>query len=364
MNKQLLELSKVGQSVWYDNLSKAVLDSGELKGLIEAGVTGLTSNPTIFKVAIADSNDYDSRLKELMQNTDNADDIAEELMIEDVSRAADLLLEVYNKSNANDGYASIEVSPTLANDTEKTVEAGKRIWGKLNRKNIMIKVPATDAGIPAIQQLLESGINVNVTLIFSVDVYKKVVGAYKNAIKTRIENGEDASKVASVASFFISRVDAICEKEFSKSDDNSKFEKYIGKVGIANSKLAYKLFLEEFSKENFDLDSAMVQKPLWASTGTKNPDFSKVLYVEELSGLNTVNTMPPAVLEEVMKGAVIEDRVSKGLGEAKELIDSLLSDDIPFNELLLKLQEDGVVSFANSYQELIDALKVKIEKFK
>lgn len=159
-------------------------------------------------------------------------------------------------------------------------------------------------------------------------------------------------------------MDAICEKEFGKSNDSNKFEKYIGKIGIANSKLAYKLFLEEFSKNNFDLSSAMVQKPLWASTGTKNPDFSKVLYVEELSGPNTVNTMPPAVLNEVMKAAEIEDRVSKGLDEAEGLIKDLISDEIPFNELLLKLQEQGVVSFANSYQELIDTLNVKIEKFK
>lgn len=370
MNKQLVALNEIGQSVWYDNLSKDVLESGELKSLIDAGVLGLTSNPTIFKKAIADTNDYDSDLSDLVSKGMDVHQIAEELMLRDVAKASDLLMPLYENTSKKDGYASIEVSPTLAHDTEGTVSAGKRIWDKLNRPNIMIKVPATDAGIPAIEQLLTAGINVNVTLIFSSDVYKEVIKAYKNAVKARVSKGEDVSSLASVASFFVSRVDAIVEKEFAKLKEEGKveegdLEKILGKIGIANSKEAYNLFKDEFNGENFpeaNSNSAQVQRPLWASTGTKNTSFSKVLYVEQLAGPDTVNTIPPATLTAVMESANIENKVDSKIEEARGDLENLKALGINLSELLVVLQKDGVSSFADSYTELIEALEKKISQ--
>ena len=369
-NSQIAKLNERGQSIWYDNLSRDVLNSGKLVELINSGVSGLTSNPTIFKVAIADSQDYDQRLLELKDSNLSTEQLCEELMLEDVAQAADLLKETYESTNGHDGYASVEVSPFLANDTEKTIEAARRIWNKLSRKNIMIKVPATKEGIPAIKQLLIDGFNVNITLIFSVEVYADVLEAYLSALETRLENSESIDKISSVASFFVSRVDSICEKKFDELVSDSKAseddrEKFFGKVGIANSKLAYKHFLEVSESERFSKlksNGAMAQRPLWASTSTKNPSLSPLLYTEALAGADTVNTLPPSTLEELLKASDVKTALSEGLDESEQLINSLGSLDLDLDKYLVELQEAGVKSFSDSYQELLDAIEQKVNK--
>ncbi len=366
-NSQIGALNKVGQSVWYDNLSRDVLKSGELSSLITAGVSGLTSNPTIFKKAIADSTNYDADIAQLGKKGLSADDICEELMVGDVAAAADLLKSTFLATKGDDGHASIEVSPTLAHDTAGTVVAAKRLWKKLDRSNPMIKIPATAEGLPAIRQVIAEGINVNVTLIFSVDVYKKVADAYLSGLEDRVAAGKEISSIASVASFFVSRVDAICEKSFDSLVKSGKAleadrAKFFGKVGIANSKLAYAAYEEIFTSSRFaelKKKGARVQRPLWASTGTKNPVLSPVLYVEELAGKDTVNTMPPATLKALMEKATIGPRLHSGLPEAKELLSVLGNLGIRLNELLLDLQKEGVKSFAESYKELTDSIEKK-----
>lgn len=366
-NKHILALNEVGQSVWYDNLSRDVLKSGELATLIEGGVSGLTSNPTIFKQAIADTGNYDEDMRSPNLKSLNHEEVCEELMIKDVAAAADLLRPVYDKTQAGDGYASIEVSPYLALDAKATVEAAKRIWAKLDRPNVMIKIPATPECIPAIQATLEEGINVNVTLIFSRRVYEQVAGAYVTALQNRAAKKLPVDKISSVASFFVSRVDAICEKTFdslvvsgkAKAEEKAQF---FGKVGIANSKEAYKAFEEIFSNTPFmslKSQGAMVQRPLWASTGTKNPLFSPVMYVEELAGRDTVNTMPPGTLKALLQGAVVEPRLHKGLEEARKVIASLKTVGLDFEKLLVDLQDQGVKSFSDSYKDLISSIETK-----
>ncbi len=357
------ELNKVGQSIWYDNLSLEVLRSGELKDLVSKGVSGLTSNPTIFKMAIADTDHYDDKIKRLAKNNLSTDDMVEELMIEDIGAAADLLLETFTKTAGHDGYASIEVSPHLANDTAGTIEAAKRIWGKLNRPNIMIKIPATEEGIPAIEETLKAGINVNITLIFSLEFYKKVVAAYISALKS-ITSEDTIKSIASVASFFVSRVDAKVEKylaSHSEISDEVK-AKLIGKVGIANSKVAYDHFLSELRGTPFSElreKGAKVQRPLWASTGTKNPEFPDLLYVEALAGKDTVNTLPPKTLNALLSHAAIAANVETGHDEATATLTLLDEVGIPFEDMLRELQRDGVQSFKDSYDELTAAVEEK-----
>ncbi|MCO6429575.1 MAG: transaldolase [Deltaproteobacteria bacterium] len=367
-NSHISALNELGQSIWYDNLSRDVLNSGELKSLIDSGVSGLTSNPTIFKNAIADSNSYDDEMRELVKQGLSTDDICEELMVRDVGMAADLLRPIYDQTNGGDGHASIEVSPFLARDTAGTIEAAKRLWKKLNRPNIMIKIPATPEGIPAIRSCLEDGLNINVTLIFSRDVYTQVATAFIDAVEARAKRNQEINRIASVASFFVSRVDAICEKNFDQLLKDGKVKEndrdlFFGKIGIANSKLAYEKFEELFKGERFkDLRSkgCKVQRPLWASTGTKNPAFSPVMYVEELAGKDTVNTMPPATLKALISNANITGpKLHSGHDEAKQIISGAKSMGIPFDQLMLELQDVGVKLFADSFKELLDSIENK-----
>jgi transaldolase/glucose-6-phosphate isomerase len=370
-NPQLVALRNIGQSVWYDNLSRDVLKTGELKSLIDAGVLGLTSNPAIFKKSIADSSDYDDAIKVLKsKGVTDADTVTETLMVEDVANAADLLLPIYKETNGVDGCASIEVSPFLADDTQGTIASGKKLWAALNRPNIMIKVPATPAGIPAITALLAEGINVNVTLIFSCEVYETVMDAYLSGVEQCLAKGGNVSKLASVASFFVSRVDSISESTLGALLKDGKitqadFDRYFGNVGIANSKLAYKAYENKFSSPRFAAlkqKGAIVQRPLWASTGTKNPKFSPVMYVEALAGKDTVNTMPPATLTALMQNATIRNALSSGYEESKSLIDSLSGLGVNFGKLLVDLQTQGVKLFADAYTDLLKAVTDKVAK--
>lgn len=367
INPRILTLNKIGQSVWYDNLSRNILDSGELARLVSYGVSGLTSNPTIFKAAIADSSFYDSDIKELAQRGLNDEQLCEELMCRDVGAAADLLHDCFKSSQAKDGFASIEVSPFLANNTSATIDSGRKIWHKLSRPNIMIKVPATKEGLPAIQALLDEGINVNVTLIFSVEVYSQVMEAYLAALESRLKRHESLSQISSVASFFVSRVDSICEKQLDTlvkagKLTADKLTSIHGKVGIANSCLAYKKYQEIFSSDRFkklEERGAKIQRPLWASTGTKNPAFSPLLYVEELAGADTVNTMPPQTLKALMASPKLETKLNANLANAAKIIEAVGTLGVNFKAALLELQDAGVKSFAQSYTELLASIDKK-----
>jgi transaldolase len=369
-NPQIVALNELGQSVWYDNLSRDVLKSGELRSLIEQGVSGLTSNPTIFKQAIADTTNYDSDMGSEALKGLSTEALCEELMVADVAAAADLLGTTYVETAGGDGFASIEVSPYLAADAQGTIAAAERLWKRLNRPNVMIKIPATPECIPAIQAVLERGINVNVTLIFSTDVYRQVAGAYVAALEARLAKGQDVRSIASVASFFVSRVDAIVEKKFDTlvsagSCAEGERAALLGKVGVANSKLAYEAFEAIFCSERFrklQEAGARVQRPLWASTGTKNPAFKAVMYVEELAGRDTVNTMPPATVKALLQGAAVSPKLHSGLVEAKKLLEWLGSKGISLDALLSELQVAGVKSFSDSYKELLASIDEKRKK--
>jgi transaldolase len=370
-NPHIIALNELGQSVWYDNLSRDVLRSGELKSLIDQGVSGLTSNPTIFKQAIADTTNYDDDMRSDALRGLSTEALCEELMLKDVAAAADLLRPVYDSTNGGDGFASIEVSPYLAADEKGTVEAAQRLWKKLNRPNVMIKIPATPECIPAIQSSLEHGININITLIFSRQVYEQVANAYITALENRVARGESVRSIASVASFFVSRVDAIVEKTFDgllKADKVKAADKdnFFGKVGVANSKLAYASYESIFGSERFkrlkEAHGARVQRPLWASTGTKNPVFKPVMYVEELAGRDTVNTMPPATLKALFAEASIAPKLHAGLNEARSLLEWVNSHGMSMDALLAELQVAGVKSFSDSYKELLASIDDKRKK--
>ncbi|MCI5064365.1 transaldolase [bacterium] len=374
-NRNVQAVGEAGQSLWYDNLSLDVLRSGELQRLLEEGVSGLTSNPTIFKKAIADTSHYDEKIVALRDSLSSSsgsaegvtEEICESLMVDDVAAAADLLMPVFEASGGEDGYASIEVSPRLAHDTAGTVAAAERLWKKLDRPNIMIKIPATEAGIPAIREVLSQGIPVNVTLIFSVEVYRQVISAFLEGV-AQIESADRQKKIASVASFFVSRVDAAVEKEISARGSLSTevVEQLVGKVGIANSKLAYELFEEVFRGEEFSPlreQGVPVQRPLWASTGTKNPSFPELLYVEALVGKDTVNTLPPATLQSLLERSPdappIRGELHDGLSEAKKTLQLLEESEIDLSRILSQLQEEGVRSFSDSYEDLLRAVAEK-----
>jgi transaldolase len=349
-NPYILALNELGQSVWYDNLSRDVLRSGQLKDLIEQGVSGLTSNPTIFKQAIADTNNYDDDMRSDDLKSLSTEALCEELMLRDVAAAADLLRQTYDATGGGDGYASIEVSPYLAADCQGTIDAAVRLWGKLNRPNVMIKIPATSECIPAIQE-----------------VYEDVANAYLKALQARASRGESVRGISSVASFFVSRVDAIVEKSFEELLKAGKVQAsdkdlFFGKVGVANSKIAYSSFEKLFSSDTFRAlkdKGAHVQRPLWASTGTKNPVFKAVMYVEELAGRDTVNTMPPATVKALLSGADIKPHLHSGSAEAVQLIAKVNAMGIPTDALYVDLQKAGVKSFADSYRELLDSIETK-----
>ena len=364
MTNPLQGLQALGQSVWFDNIRRGFIRSGELQRLVDLGVSGLTSNPSIFEKAITGSSDYDEALLDLALAGNSATEIFESLAIEDISDAADLLLPVYERTAGADGFASIEVSPHLANDTKGTVAEGHRLFATLQRPNVMIKVPATPAGIPAIRHLISDGINVNVTLIFSLDAYTEVREAYVSGLEELELAGGDPSCVSSVASFFVSRIDASVE---GKLDDliasgNRELKGLMGKTAIANAKMAYRDFVQTFSNDRFALletAGARVQRPLWASTSTKNPEYSDVLYVDELIGPNTVNTLPDVTLHAFLEHGNPRATIDSDLDEAERTMQALEDAGISMSQVTSKLLEDGVKSFADSYDALIANIEDK-----
>ncbi len=356
----LQQLGRLGQSVWYDNMYRALIETGELERLVAMGVTGLTSNPTIFQKAIASGDDYDSSIIEYASAGLAGERLFEALAIEDIRAAADVLRPVYERSGGADGFASLEVSPRLAHDTDGTVEAALRLFDALDRPNAMIKVPATSAGIPAIRDLIGRGVNVNVTLIFSLDMYMRVREAYIAGLKLLDEAGGDLGAVASVASFFVSRVDTSVDDIIERR--GGALEHLKGKAAIANAKVAYQDFKRTFSTgrfQRFARKGARVQRPLWASTSTKNPLYSDTLYVETLIGKDTVNTMPDATLAAFLDHGKVSDTIELGADESREALSKLEEGGISMEAVTADLTRDGVKAFADSFELLLDDIEAK-----
>jgi len=360
---------KYGQSVWLDYIRRNLLTSGELKRLIEEdGLRGMTSNPAIFEKAIAGSTDYSDILQSLQSRTDlDAKARYEILAIRDIQDAADALRPVYDSSKRRDGYVSLEVSPYLARDTQGTLEEARRLWKTVNRENVMIKVPGTAQGIPAFQQLISEGININVTLLFSQDVYKRVAEAYIAALEQAASSGLDLSRIASVASFFVSRIDNSIDATVSERLKNSKdsreqeqLKRLLGKVAIANAKQTYAKYQKVFSGDRWQAlasKGAQTQRVLWASTSTKNPKYRDVLYVEELIGLDTVNTIPPATLDAFRDHGHARASLTEDVEEANRVMETVAELGISMKEVTDKLTEDGVRLFAEAFDKLLEAVE-------
>jgi len=357
-----------GQSVWYDNISRELITNGELSRIVrEWGVRGMTSNPSIFDVALKKGNAYDGQVLSLKNKNLSPEALFDELALEDIAWAADILLPVYLDSNGIDGFVSLEVSPLLARDSKKTIEQARILNDRLNRPNVMIKIPGTPECLPAIKQCLEDGININVTLLFSVENYIQVAKTYCEALNNRLAKGLPVKDIRSVASFFVSRVDTIVDSALEKLGTPEALN-LKSKFGIANCKLAYEKFEKIFSGSDFDAlkkAGAQVQRPLWASTSTKNPELKDTLYVEELIGPETVNTMPHATLVAVVKhGSITSGTISKGLNEAHAVQQKLCDLGLDLNALMDELQVDGVNKFADSFASLISSVEGKQKALK
>lgn len=365
------EVRKYGQSFWYDNIQRSIIASGEMQTLIDDyGVLGLTSNPAIFEKAITGSADYDDDIIALAQRGADANAIYESLAVADIQLAADLLEPIYEQTNGLDGYVSLEVSPLLAHDYEGTVSEARRLFKLVGRKNLMVKVPATSAGIPAIQTLIADGININVTLIFSLDGYEAVVRAYLAGLKERMMKGQSLD-VASVASFFVSRVDTLVDKLLDEkiaalpehnAVQRERLQALKGKAAIANAKLAYEIFERIFSEPEFKAladQGARVQRVLWASTSTKNPAYKDTYYVEALIGEHTVNTLPPATLKAFRDHGIVAPTLREGLDDARRTLEELEAAGISMQYVWQKLQDDGVKLFADAFESLLKGIEDK-----
>jgi transaldolase len=366
---KLTELEEIGQSIWLDYIQRSMITSGELKQLVGKGLKGVTSNPAIFEKAIAGSNDYDNDLKQLIKSDRSIEQIYEALAITDITLATDTLRVVYDSSNGKDGYVSLEVSPELADETEKTIAEARRLFESVNRPNVMIKVPATAAGLPAITELIGAGVNVNVTLIFSLENYKAVAAAYQAGLEKLAETGpavaggHSIDKIASVASFFVSRVDSAVDKEL-EAIGNSELA---GKIAVANSKLAFAEYQNIVQKPRWQelaAKGARVQRVLWASTSAKNPAYPDNLYVDELIGPDTVNTLPPATLQSFMDHGLVAETLTRGLPEAQRQVAALKDLGIDLNAITRKLQDDGVVAFARPFAKLLESIAEKCKLLK
>jgi transaldolase len=357
---RLHELTEHGQAVWFDTLSRDLVRSGELARMMdEDAVTGVTSNPTIFQKALSSGDAYDEDLKKLLAQTDDPSEIFFSLALEDIRDACDTLKPAYEASNGVDGYVSMEVEPGIAYDTERTFEQARWIAKEVERPNLLVKIPATMPGLPAIEDCTAKGTSINITLIFSLDRYKAVVEAYLRGLERLVASGGDPSKVASVASFFVSRVDTEADKRL----DQVGHPELKGKLAIANAKLAYQHYLEAFAGERWQFlegKGATKQRCLWASTSTKNPEYRDVMYVEELIGPETVNTMPLETIRAFQDhGEVRGDTVLEGVDEAHALLQQLADAGVDYNDVTDTLEAEGVQKFADSFDEIVESIRAK-----
>jgi transaldolase len=367
MNRLQRLAFEFGQSPWLDNLKRGYLTSGELAALRDRGMRGLTSNPTIFQKAIQGSSDYDEQFSKLAADSNPVIDDYWALVFSDIHGACDVFSRVYDETEGLDGYVSIEVAPGLAHDRAGTEVAARDLHARLKRRNLMVKIPATAEGVPAIRQMISEGRNINITLIFSLDRYQQVVEAYLSGLEAfATDPAADLSRVASVASFFISRVDTEVDRRLEAIGSEEALA-LRGRAGLAQGQLAYRLFLEAFSGERWErlaARGARVQRPLWASTGTKNPDYSDVLYVEGLIGPNTVNTLPEATLEAFEDHGTLARTVDADFDAAQRVWDSLAEVGVDMDDVSARLEREGVDSFIKSFDELIEALETKANELR
>jgi len=358
-------LRRLGQSLWYDNIHRGLLRSGELERLVqEDGICGVTTNPTIFDKAISEGQDYDDQIRELAARGLSDEEIYLELVTTDVRWAADVLRPVYESTAGRDGYVSVEVSPALAYDHQGTIAAVEALWQRIGRPNVMIKIPGTKEGLLAIEHCLRQGINVNVTLLFSPSRYEEVAWAYVRALEARAAAGLPLHGVASVASFFVSRVDTLVDQELEarRGQLGPTVDALLGKAGIANAKLAYGRFLAISSHPRFRRlaeKGARVQRPLWASTSTKNPNYSDVMYVEGLIGPDTVNTVPQVTLDAFRDHGHVAPTLTMGMEEAQALVERLWELGIDLEEVAHRLEAQGVELFLQSYRRTLASLAQK-----
>ena len=355
------QLSELGQAVWFDYIRRSFTRAGDLQALIDQGVRGVTSNPAIFEKAIAGSDDYDEDIQRLAAENRSVNEIYEALAIEDIRQAADLLRPLYDRTDGRDGYVSLEVSPTLAHDTSGTVADAKRLFAATDRPNLMIKIPATPAGIPAIESVIAAGINVNVTLIFSLAQYEAAAGAYIKGLEKLLKAGRAIGQTASVASFFISRVDTAVDAALEKIGRSD----LQGTTAIDNARLAYARFREIFAGDRWDrlaAAGARVQRPLWASTGTKNPAYSDTLYVDNLIGPDTVNTLPPATLKAFIDHGRASVTIDKDVAAARSRISALADIGISLETITKQLLDQGVDAFAKPFENLMRSLEEKKDR--
>jgi len=357
---KLHKLSELGQSVWIDFLSRDMLHSGELARMMkEDAVVGVTSNPTIFQKAIAAGDAYDEQLREVLTEERDPKEIFLRLAVQDVNEALDLLRPVWDEGSGKDGYVSLEVDPNLAYDTEGTTAEAVRLHELVDKPNLFVKIPATKPGLPAIEDMIAKGKSINVTLIFSLERYEQVARAYIRGLERLVAGGGDPSAVASVASFFVSRVDTEADKRLDEAGGHDKLK---GKLAIANAKLAYQRYKELFSGEAWDFlvsKGATPQRPLWASTSTKNPEYRDVMYVEELIGPETVNTMPEETIQAFQDHGKVGLTLEQGIGEAKQLFDDLEKAGIDYDDVTDTLEREGVEKFADSFAELLEGIRAK-----
>jgi len=371
MKNALNQLEELGQSIWYDNISRSLVTSGQLRRLVGEGLLGMTSNPTIFEKAISGSTDYDTQLREiLMKNPETpAAEIIQALMVKDIQMAADVLRVAHDRTGGGDGYVSVEVTPTKARNTGATNEEVRQLASRIDRKNVMVKIPATKEGLPAITRAISEGYNINVTLIFSIRRYREVAEAYIAGLELRAKEGKPVAGIASVASIFVSRMDTLVDdllgKKIAEVKDAaaaSRLKGLLGKVAVANTKLVYQEFKEIFEGPRFAplrAKGAKVQRPLWASTGTKNPAYSDLLYVETLIGPDTVNTVPPATYAAILDHSRPAHTVESDLEGAKQVLRNLAASGIDINGVTDKLEEDGVAAFEKSFDGLNKFLQQK-----
>jgi transaldolase len=357
MADRLKQLAAAGTSPWLDNIRRSWLRSGEFRRMVDDGVLGVTSNPTIFQKAIAGSDDYDEAIRALHGSGTSATDVFFEIAIEDIREAADQLGGVWESTGHRDGFVSFELPPAMANDTQASIEASPRFFERIDRPNIFIKIPGTSAGGPAIEESIAAGVNVNVTLLFSLDAYRTIHEAYIRGLERRVEAGQPIDDLHSVASFFVSRVDTAVDKLLPEDSPLR------GKAAIANAKLAYQSFLETTGSDRWralEAKGARVQRPLWASTGTKNPDYSDVLYVDNLIGPNCVNTMPETTIAAFQDHGVVERTVDDDVDEARRVIEQVEAAGISMDEVTRKLEEEGVAAFSESFDSLIETIEGRL----
>lgn len=363
------ELAEFGQSAWLDNINRSMIEDGSLQKMIDVGLRGLTSNPSIFDKAISKSNMYDKAIEELRRTDKSNFEIYDDLTVKDIQDAADLFRPVYEKTNGLDGYVSLEINPKLAFQTKETIEEGKRLYQKVNRPNVMFKVPSTDEGFAAVEEFTARGMNINITLIFSLQQYIKTAQAYRRGIERYLAKKGNVRKVRSVASVFISRIDTLVDTMLDelvkKAQDQQKID-YLhslkGKAAVANTQIIYKKFLDTFSSDEFKQiweKGANPQRVLWGSTSTKNPAYSDIKYVTELIGKNTVNTIPENTFKAFLDYGTVKQALSSDDSYAQKIIDDLKGVGIDIDEVCKKLLQDGVVAFAKSFDSLLNSIEEK-----